>query len=65
VWLSFDNSAGAQAMDDVIRLRDNAKIDWLLQHGRDVNKPNAKGETPLVTAAGFGFPDMVSHLLDR
>lgn len=41
------------------------QIKWLIEHGYGVNKPNAKGETPLVAAAGYGFVDVIALLLDE
>ena len=41
------------------------QVKWLIKHGYPVNKPNAKGETPLVTAAGYGFVDVLALLLDQ
>jgi len=39
------------------------QIAWLLSNGYDIDHPNAKGETPLITAAGFGDVDVVKFMI--
>lgn len=42
---------------------DNGTVDWLLQHGAELESRSPNGSTPLMLAASYGSIDTAEHLL--
>ena len=52
-----------EALFDTIKVEHSECVNMLLQKGGDVNKTDAKRDTPLAKAAGVGNVDILSHLI--
>jgi quinoprotein dehydrogenase-associated probable ABC transporter substrate-binding protein len=63
-WLA----AGAdvnEELDNAVLASDMERVEYLVGHGADINKPNEQGDTPLNIAALQRDPDLVNFLLDH
>ncbi|HEV7920061.1 MAG TPA: ankyrin repeat domain-containing protein [Thermoanaerobaculia bacterium] len=67
---ALDSGAKINAIDPsgdapVLHVAPDAKsVQWLIEHGADVNARNSKGETPLIVHSAYGHADIVQELLD-
>jgi hypothetical protein len=48
-----------------IHKNQRGSVKTLLDAGADVNRPDPRGMTPLMMAAGYGYADIAGDLLDR
>jgi quinoprotein dehydrogenase-associated probable ABC transporter substrate-binding protein len=63
-WLKDGADVDAEFADAVLA-SDNARIDFLLSKGADINKRDLQGYTPLTSAVRLGSFDTATHLLDK
>lgn len=58
-----DVTNGDGALHIVVRRQDSTYLNYLLARGADPDLKNARGETPLLIAAGLGSTDMIETLV--
>jgi ankyrin repeat protein len=59
-----NNPTKYSVLANAVGYNDLKMIDYLLQHGVDVNLANGDGTTPLMIAAQYGWDQVVQHLLE-